>query len=56
MMTKLKDIVIFNYNAEASDKYTLRVGDVLTTVKKIEEGCCQGMLKGKSGMLPDNFL
>ena len=55
-MTKLKAIVIFHYDAEASDEHTLRVGDVLTNVKKIEEGCCQGMLKAKSGMFPDNFV
>ena len=55
-MTKLKAIVIFHYDAEASDEHTLRVKDVLTNVKKIEEGYCQGMLKGKSGMFPDNFV
>ena len=55
-MIKLKAIVIFDYDAKAFDKYGLRVGDVLTTIKKIEEGCCQGMLKGKLGMFPDNFV
>ena len=49
-------IVLFDYDAEATDEHTLRVGDVLTNVKKIEEGWCQGMLKGKSGMFPDNFV
>ena len=53
---QIKSIVIFHYDAEAFDEHTLRVGDVLTNVKKIEEGCCQGMLKGKSGMFPDNFV
>ena len=53
---QIKSIVIFHYDAEASDEHTLRVGDVLTNVKKIEEGCCQGMLKGKSDMFPDNFV
>ena len=36
--------------------YTLRVGDVLNKVKKNEEGYCQGMLKGKSDMFPNNFV
>ena len=55
-MTKLKAIVIFHYDAEASDEHTLGVEDVLNKVKKIEEGCCQGMLKGKSGMFLNNFV
>ena len=55
-MAKLKAFVIFHYDAEASDKHTLRVGNVLNKVKKVEEGCCQGMLKGKSGMFSGNFV
>ena len=46
----------FDYNAEAEDELTLKVGDVLTNIKKVEEGWCQGVLNGKTGMFPDNFV
>uniref|UniRef100_H2YDA9 SH3 domain-containing protein n=1 Tax=Ciona savignyi TaxID=51511 RepID=H2YDA9_CIOSA len=49
-------IVQFDYDAEAPDELTLRVGDVINNVKNVEEGWCQGSLGDKVGMFPDNFV
>ena len=46
----------FDYKAEAEDELTLKVGDVLTNIKEVEDGWCQGVLNGKTGMFPDNFV
>ena len=46
----------YDYDAEAPDELTLKVGDVLTNITTIEEGWCRGTLKGISGMFPDNFV
>ena len=48
--------VVFEYQAAASDELTLKVGDVITNVKNVEEGWCEGLLNGKTGMFPDNFV
>uniref|UniRef100_F6TCW5 SH3 domain-containing protein n=2 Tax=Ciona intestinalis TaxID=7719 RepID=F6TCW5_CIOIN len=55
-MATMKGIVQFDYEAEAPDELTLRVGDVIINIKNVEEGWCQGTLAGKVGMFPDNFV
>ena len=47
---------MFDYDPEAPDELKLRVGDVLTSIKHVEDGWCQGVLNGKTGMFPDNFV
>jgi len=49
-------VVLYDYDPEVADELKLRVGDVLTNIKKIEDGWCQGVLNGKTGMFPDNFV
>nr|CAB3266047.1 SH3 domain-containing kinase-binding protein 1 [Phallusia mammillata] len=52
----LKGIVQFDYKAEAPDELTLAVGDVIMNIKQVEDGWCEGTLKGRTGVFPDNFV
>uniref|UniRef100_A0A4X2K7F4 CD2 associated protein n=1 Tax=Vombatus ursinus TaxID=29139 RepID=A0A4X2K7F4_VOMUR len=50
-------IVEYDYDAIHDDELTIRVGDVIRNVKKLEEeGWLEGELNGKRGMFPDNFV
>ncbi|XP_076818720.1 uncharacterized protein LOC143464679 isoform X2 [Clavelina lepadiformis] len=55
-ISKKKAVVSFDYDAEAKDELTLRVGDVLANLRLVEEGWCEGSLNGKTGVFPDNFV
>ncbi|XP_078256279.1 CD2-associated protein isoform X2 [Rhinoraja longicauda] len=47
----------YDYEAAHDDELTLRVGDLIKNVRKLEEeGWCDGELNGKRGMFPDNFV
>lgn len=48
--------VQFDYKAEAPDELTLAVGDVITNIRQVEDGWCEGFLRGKTGVFPDNFV
>ena len=48
--------VLYDYTAKNADEHTLKVGDVLTNIKQIEDGWCEGVLKGKTAAFPDNFV
>ncbi|XP_015667781.1 CD2-associated protein [Protobothrops mucrosquamatus] len=50
-------IVEYNYDAVHDDEITIRVGEIIRNVKKLEEeGWLEGELNGKRGMFPDNFV
>ncbi|XP_038607189.1 CD2-associated protein isoform X2 [Tachyglossus aculeatus] len=50
-------IVEYDYDAVHDDELTIRVGEILRNVKKLEEeGWLEGELNGKRGMFPDNFV
>lgn len=50
-------IVEFDYDAVHDDELTIRVGNIIRNVKKLqEEGWLEGELNGKRGMFPDNFV
>ncbi|XP_072498487.1 CD2-associated protein isoform X5 [Notamacropus eugenii] len=50
-------IVEYDYDAVHDDELTIRVGDVIRNVKKLEEeGWLEGELNGRRGMFPDNFV
>ncbi|XP_074847457.1 CD2-associated protein isoform X2 [Carettochelys insculpta] len=50
-------IVEYDYDAIHDDELTIRVGEIITNVKKLEEeGWLEGELNGKRGMFPDNFV
>ncbi|KFQ81699.1 CD2-associated protein, partial [Phoenicopterus ruber ruber] len=50
-------IVEYDYEAVHDDELTIRVGEIIRNVKKLEEeGWLEGELNGKRGMFPDNFV
>ncbi|KAJ6612827.1 hypothetical protein lerEdw1_015173 [Lerista edwardsae] len=50
-------IVEYDYDAVHDDELTIRVGEIIKNVKKLEEdGWLEGDLNGKRGMFPDNFV
>ncbi|XP_066493907.1 CD2-associated protein isoform X2 [Tiliqua scincoides] len=50
-------IVEYDYDAVHDDELTIRVGEIIRNVKKLEEdGWLEGDLNGKRGMFPDNFV
>jgi len=52
----LECVVEYEYSADLSDELTLRVGDVITNVEKMDGGWWKGRLRGQTGMFPDNFV
>ncbi|XP_040283247.1 CD2-associated protein isoform X2 [Bufo bufo] len=49
--------VEYDYDAVHEDELTLRVGNIIKNVKKLdEEGWMEGDLNGKRGAFPDNFV
>ncbi|KAF7690062.1 CD2-associated protein isoform X1 [Silurus meridionalis] len=50
-------VVEFEYEAVHQDELTLRLGDVIKNVRRIEEeGWMEGDLNGRRGLFPDNFV
>ena len=46
----------YEYAAQLGDELSLRVGDVVTRVERLEGGWWRGCLAGRTGMFPDNFV
>ena len=49
-------VVVYEYTAQLPDELSLKVGDVITSVEKMEGGWWRGTLSGITGMFPDNFV
>ncbi|KAI7799943.1 CD2-associated protein, partial [Triplophysa rosa] len=50
-------VVEYEYQALHDDELTLKLGDVIKNVRRIdEEGWMEGILNGKRGIFPDNFV
>ncbi|XP_033001465.1 CD2-associated protein isoform X4 [Lacerta agilis] len=50
-------VVEYDYDAVHDDELTIRVGEIIRNVAKLEEeGWLQGELSGRRGMFPDNFV
>ncbi|XP_066533446.1 CD2-associated protein isoform X2 [Hoplias malabaricus] len=50
-------VVEYEYEAVHEDELTLRLGDVIKNVRRIdEEGWMEGDLNGRRGLFPDNFV
>ncbi|XP_069831930.1 CD2-associated protein isoform X2 [Dendropsophus ebraccatus] len=50
-------VVEYDYEAVHEDELTMRVGDIIKNVKRLdEEGWMEGELNGKRGAFPDNFV
>ena len=48
--------VQYDYDAEYSDKLTIRVGDIIRNCKPVEDGWMEGELNGKRGVFPENYV
>lgn len=50
-------VVEYEYQALHDDELTLKLGDVIKNVRRIDEdGWMEGILNGKRGIFPDNFV
>ena len=49
-------VVVYEYTAQLQDELSLKVGDVITRVERIEGGWWRGELNKVRGMFPDNFV
>ena len=48
--------VEFDYEAELPDELTIKAGEIVKDVKKMDGGWWEGTLNGKRGVFPDNFV
>ena len=48
--------VEFDYEAELSDELTIKAGETIKEVKKMDGGWWEGTLNGRRGVFPDNFV
>ena len=46
----------FGYDAINEDELTLKAGDIVEFLADEEEGWCKGLLRGKIGLFPSNFV
>ncbi|XP_054617989.1 CD2-associated protein [Dunckerocampus dactyliophorus] len=48
--------VLFEYQPQNEDELELKVGDIVEITEEVEEGWWSGVLNGKSGLFPSNFV
>nr|XP_022293722.1 SH3 domain-containing kinase-binding protein 1-like isoform X11 [Crassostrea virginica] len=48
--------VLFDYEPENEDELKIEVGDIVEVIKQEEEGWWEGVLNGKTGVFPSNFV
>ncbi|KAF2987119.1 hypothetical protein EK904_012055, partial [Melospiza melodia maxima] len=48
--------VLFDYIPQNEDELELKLGDVIDIIDEVEEGWWSGILNGKAGMFPSNFV
>ena len=56
METGEEVVALYEYSAHLPDELSLRVGDVVTRVERMDGGWWRGELRGTTGMFPDNFV
>lgn len=52
----MKCRVTYDYDATQPDELTIHKGDIINDVKKTPGGWWEGVLSGKRGVFPDNFV
>ncbi|KAK2140009.1 hypothetical protein LSH36_1514g00002 [Paralvinella palmiformis] len=52
----LEVIVEFDYTSHEDDELTIKQGDIIKDVTKMDGGWWEGTLNGKRGVFPDNFV
>ncbi|KAG8450620.1 hypothetical protein GDO86_003045, partial [Hymenochirus boettgeri] len=48
--------VAFSYAPQNEDELELKVGEIIEVLGEVEEGWWEGVLNGKTGMFPSNFI
>ena len=48
--------VEFDYEAELGDELTIKTGEIIKDVKRMDGGWWEGNLNGRRGVFPDNFV
>ena len=48
--------VEFDYEAELGDELSIKVGEIIKDVKRMDGGWWEGSLNGRRGVFPDNFV
>lgn len=48
--------MIFDYDATQPDELSIKIGDIISDVKKQPGGWWEGSLNGRKGVFPDNFV
>ncbi|XP_077973564.1 uncharacterized protein LOC120338480 isoform X2 [Styela clava] len=48
--------VTFDYQPQEEDELALSIGEIISEVEPADTGWCKGLLNGKRGMFPDNFV
>ena len=56
LFTEAEAVVMYDYSAQQDDELTLKVGDVIHSIVKIGAGWWEGVLNGRKGVFPDNFV
>uniref|UniRef100_A0A3Q2YQV5 Osteoclast-stimulating factor 1 n=1 Tax=Hippocampus comes TaxID=109280 RepID=A0A3Q2YQV5_HIPCM len=56
LLKKRQCKVLFEYQPQNEDELELKVGDILEITEEVEEGWWSGVINGKSGLFPSNFV
>ncbi|XP_077443254.1 CD2-associated protein [Stigmatopora argus] len=48
--------VVFDYQPQNEDELELKLGDIVEVVDEVEEGWWSGIINGKTGLFPSNFI
>jgi len=56
MFAEVEAVVMYDYSAQEDDELTLKVGDVIHSIVKIDGGWWEGVLNGRKGVFPENFV
>ncbi|KAM9335759.1 uncharacterized protein ABDE67_020764 [Symphorus nematophorus] len=54
--TAVKGVAKFDFAAESEDELTLKVGDIITQVESVDEQWILGVVGGKRGIVPKNYI
>jgi len=56
LFIEVEAVVMHDYSAQQDDELTLKVGDVIHSIVKSGGGWWEGVLRGRKGVFPDNFV
>ncbi|KAJ8034548.1 SH3 domain-containing kinase-binding protein 1 [Holothuria leucospilota] len=54
--TPVEAQVVYDYDAVEPGELTIKVGDIITDISVVDEGWWKGVVNGKEGMFPSNYV